>query len=249
MLSINHQFNYILMNSSILGNKAIRQYLEEGEIIIEPFNEKNLNTNSYDITLGKWYFREQPRNVDESNIYNMYSEDNVKRVWGEPQCAKPYAFYKDKGIHLENIRDDELVIFIEPFETILGHSNEFIGGKTHITTMLKSRSSIGRNFINICSCAGLGDVGFFNKYTLEIKNNSRKYTIPLVINRRLGQILFMDVYEIDDQKNNYNETGKYQKQHTLEELKANWTPYDMLPKMYLDFENPDKINEDDNENK
>ena len=55
----------------------------------------------------------------------------------------------------------------------------------------------------------------------------------------------MDVYEIDDQKNNYNETGKYQKQHTLEELKANWTPYDMLPKMYLDFENPDKINEDD----
>lgn len=226
------------MKSSILGNKAIKQFLDEVEIIIEPFNEKNLNTSSYDITLGEWYFREQARAVDESNIYNMYSEDNVKRIWGEPQQAKPYNFYKKKGIYLENIRDDELIIFIEPFETILGHSQEWIGGCTHITTMLKSRSSIGRNFINTCCCAGMGDCGFFNRWVLEIKNNSRKYTIPLVINRRLGQILFMDVGEIDDQKNNYNNTGKYQKYNTLEDLKKNWTPYDMLPKMYLDFENP-----------
>jgi len=228
------------MQSSILGNKAIRKFLQEKEIVIDPFDEKKLGTNSYDITLGKWYFREQPREISESNIYNMYSEDNVKRIWGEPQEALPYKYYKDKNIILENIRDDELIIFIEPGELILGHSEQFIGGCTHITTMLKSRSSIGRNFINICSCAGLGDVGFMNKWTLEIKNNSKKYTIPLVIGRRLGQILFMDVGEIDDQKNNYNKTGKYQTYQSLEELKKNWTPYDMLPKMYLDFENPSK---------
>lgn len=225
------------MNSSVLGNKAIRSYRENGEIIIEPFNEKNLNTSSYDVTLGEWYFREQPRDIVESNIYNMYSKDNVKRIWGEPQKALPYKFYKEKGMHLENIRDDELLIFIDPNTTILAHTNEFCGGRTFITTMMKSRSSFGRNFISCCKCSGFGDVGYINKWTMEITNNSTKYTIPLVVGRRCAQIIFLNVGEIDDQKNNYNKTGKYQTSATLEELQKSWTPYDMLPKMYLDFEN------------
>ncbi|QKF94508.1 deoxycytidine triphosphate deaminase [Fadolivirus algeromassiliense] len=225
------------MNASVLGNKAIKKFLEEGEIIIEPFNIKNLNTSSYDVTLGNWFFREQHRDQWESHIYNMYSEENVKRIWGKPQEAKPYKFYKEKGIFLENIKEDDCVIFIDPGETILAHTNEWIGTRTHITTMMKSRSSLGRNFIETCKCAGFGDVGYHNRWTLEITNNSTKYTIPLVVGRRLAQIVFMDVGEIDDQKNNYNKTGKYQTQQTLEDLQKNWTPYDMLPKMYLDFEN------------
>jgi len=228
------------MNSSILGNKAIKKFLEEGEIIIEPFNEKNLGTNSYDVTVGEWYFEEQSRHEWESPIYNIYSEENVKRVWGEPKRAIPYKIYKEKGIYLENIRDDELVILLPPKRTILNHTQEFIGARTHITTMMKCRSSLGRNFIESNKCSGLGDVGYFNRYTMEITNNSTQYTIPLIVSRRVAQILFMDVGEIDDQKNNYNNTGKYQKQQTLEDLKNNWTPYDMLPKMYLDFEN--KVN-------
>lgn len=225
------------MNASVLGNKAIRKFLQEGEIIIYPFNEKNLNTSSYDVTLGNWFFREQNRDQWESHIYNMYSEKNVQRIWGKPQEAKPYKFYKEKGIFLENIKDDDCLIFIDPGETILAHTNEWIGTKTHITTMMKSRSSLGRNFIETCKCAGFGDVGYHNRWTLEITNNSNNYTIPLVVSRRLAQVVFLDVGEIDDQQNNYNKTGKYQTQQTLEELQKNWTPYDMLPKMYLDFEN------------
>lgn len=225
------------MNASVLGNKAIRKFLKEGEIIIYPFNEKNLNTSSYDVTLGNWFFREQNRDQWESHIYNMYSEENVQRIWGKPQEAKPYKFYKEKGIFLENIKDDDCIIFIDPGETILAHTNEWIGTKTHITTMMKSRSSLGRNFIETCKCAGFGDVGYHNRWTLEITNNSKNYTIPLVVSRRLAQVVFLDVGEIDDPQNNYNKTGKYQTQQTLEELQKNWTPYDMLPKMYLDFEN------------
>lgn len=231
------------MNASVLSNKAIRKFRDEGEIIIEPFNEKNLNTSSYDVTLGEWFFREQQRDQWESHIYNMYSEENVKRVWGEPQKALPYKYYKEKGIFLENIKDDDHIIFIDPGETILAHSMEWIGTKSHITTMMKSRSSLGRNFIETCKCAGFGDVGYHNRWTLEITNNSTKYTIPLICSRRLCQIVFMDVGEIDDQKNNYNKTGKYQTHQTLEELKEKWTPYDMLPKMYLDFENFQKNDE------
>jgi dCTP deaminase len=222
---------------SILSNKAILRYMDEDEIVIDPFNPNNLNTSSYDVTLGEYYFREQ-KNKEEyiSNIYNIYSEEHVKRVWGTPLVAKPYSYYKDQGIVLENINDNDKLIFINPGERILGHTQEFIGGKTTVTTMMKARSSTGRNFISVCLCAGMGDIGYYNRWTMEITNNSTNYIIPLVVNRRYAQILFMDTEGIINESSSYNESGKYQKSTDLEVMKKEWSPYDMLPKMYLDRE-------------
>lgn len=220
---------------STLSDKCILNYLKSGEIIIEPFNYKNLNTSSYDVTLGSYYYREQELNDDRpTNIYNIYSESMVKHVWGEPKEAKTYAHYKEKGIMLENIRDEEKIIFINPGETILAHTNEFIGGVNQVTTMMKARSSLGRNFIKTCSDAGWGDVGYFNRWTMEITNSSTKYRIPLVVGRRLAQIVFFDTDGIIDKT--YDSDGKYQNHKTLEELMRNWKPSDMLPRMYNDYE-------------
>jgi len=51
---------------------------------------------------------------------------------------------------LENIGPDDRIIWIKPGETILGHTLEFIGGRKSVTTMMKARSSMGRNFIEVC---------------------------------------------------------------------------------------------------
>ena len=118
------------MKSSILSNKAIRNLWKEGEIIIEPFNEKNLGTNSYDVTLGEWYFREQPRNVGDSTIYNMYSKENVERIWGEPEKALPYSYYKEKGITLENIKDNSKDFYTELFNYFNKKSKYFRQNKS-----------------------------------------------------------------------------------------------------------------------
>ena len=94
---------------SILNNEQIVKYREQGEIVIEPFNPKNLKTSSYDVRLGEWYFREQKFNksIDNfdvnSNIYNMYDEEMVKKVWGDPLKALPYSYYKEQGIVLKNV--------------------------------------------------------------------------------------------------------------------------------------------------
>lgn len=56
------------------------------------------------------------------------------------------------------------IIWITPGETILAHTNEFIGGCKSVTTMMKARSSLGRNFIEVCKCAGWGDVGYINRW-------------------------------------------------------------------------------------
>jgi hypothetical protein len=37
-----------------------------------------------------------------------------------------------------------------------------------------------------------GDVGYVNRWTMEITNNSTHYSIPLVVGRRVAQIVFFD---------------------------------------------------------
>jgi dCTP deaminase len=124
---------------------------------------------------------------------------------------------------------------LAPGETILGHTQEFIGGRKSVTTMMKARSSMGRNFIEVCKCAGWGDVGYVNRWTMEITNNSRHYSIPLVVGRRIAQIVFFDS-EGTIQDASYEDKGKYQTSSDMQELKQKWSPYSMLPQMYKDRE-------------
>jgi len=194
--------------SGCLSDKEILKRMKEGEVVIEPFDKSNLSTSSYDLCLGDYYYREQsPEHGLE--IYNPYSKAQVKTVWGSkhfeaiqvssffenPELFRDYIYqlglrsgYVPKDIDLkrvehtfENIRPSDKVIFVFPKETILAHTKEFIGGRKTVTTMMKARSSLGRNFIEVCKCAGWGDVGYINRWTLEITNNSNYRIIPQVI--------------------------------------------------------------------
>ena len=220
---------------SLLSDQAILRHMEAGSVVIEPFAARNLSTSSYDVTLGHHYFREQTPEPGQG-VYNPYSEHMVKQVWGEPQVAERAGDWMARtGTELDAISDDDLIIWIDPGETILGHTNEFLGGRTTVTTMMKARSSMGRNFIEVCKCAGWGDIGYVNRWTMEITNNSRHYAIPLVVGRRLAQIVFFDS-EGTINCRSYDDTGKYQTSADMEELRARWSPLDMLPKMYWDRE-------------
>jgi len=228
------ELNDYLSKSSLLSDKAIMRYMQNGKIIIEPFQLDNLSTSSYDVTLGEYYYRESDPEPG-FGIYNPFCETHVHRVWGEPQRAELVEEWSHRvNIKLENIRDDDRVIWIKPGETILCHTNEFIGGKETVTTMMKARSSLGRNFIEICKCAGWGDVGYINRWTMEITNNSRYYSIPLVVGRRVAQIVFFDTEGIIE--HSYEKEGKYQSTGSIDELKMKWSPSDMLPKMFKDKE-------------
>lgn len=227
----------LLSKIMLLSKNAILRHIKEGNIVIEPFKEENLNSASYDVTLGPYYYREK-HHQGGVVTYNPYSEKDIKRIWGKKAFkAKPLKEWSERtGIEkIENINPDDLVIWIAPGETILGHTQEFIGGRKVINTMLKARSSFGRNFIEICKDAGWGDIGYINRWTIEITNNSRYYQIPLVVGRRVGQMTFFEVEEIPE-KEHYHKRGKYQKAPNIEKLKKEWRPELMLPRMFEDFE-------------
>ncbi|MEK7460179.1 MAG: hypothetical protein AAB628_01370 [Patescibacteria group bacterium] len=216
-----------------LSDKAILEQKELGSIIIEPFKSENLATSSYDVSLGEWYFREQkPKNF--FGVYNIYNKTHTDKVWGtKPSRAERAGDVLNLSPEeLDGISPDDKIIVLEPGETVLGHTEEFIGGRDHITTMMKARSSLGRNFIEVCKCAGWGDVGYTNRWTMEITNNSRHYAIPLVVGRRIAQIIFFETGPI--LKADYTKKGKYQSSTSLKELMKSWKPSGMLPKLYSD---------------
>ena len=125
---------------------------------------------------------------------------------------------------------------------LLCHTMEFIGSKDNIVGHLASRSSSRRNGLSFCQCAGKGDVGYRNIWTLEVTNDLN-VSIPLVIGRRYVQMAW---FKVEPLKNKgYDKRGKYD---LLGDKITNDAKYNelfnlwnqdvdcMLPKMYKDWE-------------
>ena len=217
-----------------LSNKKILEEMKKGDIIISPFKQENLATSSYDLTLGEWFYREQSPKYNHS-IYNIWSKAHMEHVWGAKtieKAVKAKDAFEKYNFDWDGISPDDKVIVLRPGETILAHTNEFIGGRNHITTMMKARSSLGRSFIEVCKCAGWGDVGYINRWTMEITNNSKNYLIPLVVGRRIAQLIFFETGPIEGA--DYSKSGKYNPADNLKDLQKMWKPEMMLPKLYLD---------------
>ena len=216
-----------------LSDKKILEHMKAGTVVIDPFDKENLCTSSMDVTLGEWYYREQ-RPKRYKNLFNLYSKKDTELIWGTEPHRAGYAkdVLKNFNFDFDGIRPDDKVILLEPGETILAHTNEFIGGRGTVTTMMKARSSLGRDFINVCKCAGWGDVGYINRWTMEISNASRHYIIPLVVGRRIAQLVFFETGPI--LKKDYAAKGKYQTSTELKKLKKEWKPEMMLPRLWKD---------------
>lgn len=121
----------------ILSGKKIKEKLGD-EIIIKPYNEKQLNPNSYNVRLH-----------NELIIYNDQTLD-MRHPSGTSKIMIP-----EEGLVLE------------PGRLYLGRTVEFTK-TTNYVPMLEGRSSIGRLGLFIHITAGFGDVGFSGYWTLEM---------------------------------------------------------------------------------
>lgn len=220
----------------LLSHDAILRHLKEGTIIVDPFDERKLKTTSYDVTLGDWFWKEKHPDGG-ATLHNLYDEDSTKRVWSGPHKAE---FARDvmarTGVSFKNIKPEEKVILLRPGETVLAHTVEFIGGRHRVVGKMYARSSLGRNFVEVCKDAGWGDVGYFNRWTMEVTNNSQYFTIPLVVGRRIAQMVFYEVEPLSRAPDYVGEGGKYQLSQEIDEVKKSWRPEMMIPQMHKDWE-------------
>lgn len=181
----------------MLSSRDIVFHLQVGNIVIEPFEEKLLNTNSYDVRLGKYFSRQRLYPLGAPVIrYN--TEDGQDKMWDTP---------RDSG---------DFPIRIKAGETILCHTEEIIGGRNIITTEMHAKSTTGRYGLSVCKCAGLGDVGFISRWTMEMTNHSN-FPILIMPGEPIAQIIF---HEVTEPLTQY--AGRYGQ--------GEWSPFDMLPK-------------------
>lgn len=122
----------------ILSDKKILEAIEKGEIVIDPFDRKNLGTNSYDVHLGKWL---------------AYYKDHILDA--------------KKHNEVEHFEIPEEGFVLHPNTLYLGVTMEYTETHCAVP-FLEGKSSIGRLGIDIHATAGKGDVGFCNTWTLEI---------------------------------------------------------------------------------
>jgi len=224
-----------IARNSLLSRDVVLEHMGLGNIIIDPFKPENLGTVSYDVTLGPWYYRQQDLGPCRT-IFNPWSREDVRDIWGRAQRAsRTVEYFMNINMPVPTgMNPESEIIVVGPGETILCHTKEFIGGRNIVTTMMKARSSLGRSFIEICKCAGWGDVGFINRWTMEITNNSFRLAIPLPVGARVAQIAF---FQVDPFKGeDYSQAGKYQNGIDLEEIKKSWLPERMLPQLWKDKE-------------
>jgi dCTP deaminase len=218
---MDQDYNIFSNYNSVLSDKEILEEKNNGNIVITPFNKKHVGNCSYDVTLGPWYYKGN-KNM---KVFLPWDETSVEEYWGTPQFAETI----EKEENEYKLPKGSKIILIEPGELILASTIEFIGGKNRITTMMKARSTMGRIGISLCKDAGWGDVGYINRWTLEISNFSNS-TIPLVVGTRIAQIVFFRTGEVNE---SYHEKGSYQNKENLNELIMSWHETCMLPKFKL----------------
>lgn len=219
---------------SPLSDRLILAHMKAGNIVIVPFEESQLQNSSYDLRLGRYYYQEQNPGADRY-LFNPYNKNHVKRVWGGWQKAVKakslMGSFPNGREDWEGIYPDDDVILFEPQRTYLCHTHEFIGMRNVGTTMMKARSTIGRIFLEVCKCAGWGDNGYINRWTMEITNNSLHHAIPVVVGTRIAQLTFFYTGETDRP---YHKTGSYQNSADINKLIKEWDKESMLPKLKRD---------------
>lgn len=211
---------------SVASNVDIRRGIAQGNIILRPMIDDNIRGSSIDLTLGEWYYR--CGSNTGSTFYNPFDPESVDRFFGEPKQAKWEL--DEHGDPFPGIPEEHPVILLQPGERILAHTHEFAGVIGNQTSEIRARSSWGRNGITVCMCAGWGDPGYFDRWTLEIQNHNR-LAVPLPAGERVAQLIVHQTGQVQGQ---YGESGKYQASTDPDIVIAEWRPQDMLPRSYRD---------------
>jgi dCTP deaminase len=180
----------------ILSDAKILEEMENGNIVIEPFDKECLGPNSYDIHLGTTLaqYEKRIRHTIRGNFRipldsarpNPVVEYDIRCKCGKTPCIGDY--------------DNGCGTVLEPGEFYLASTLEYTETRGYVP-YVDGKSSIGRLGIMIHLTAGRGDAGFFNHWTLEVM-----VAEPVIVYRGMpfGQITYHsmlgDILETYDKK-------------------------------------------------
>jgi len=166
----------------ILAGTEIKRRVEDGTIVIDPFEPGHLNSASIDLTLG-----------DRVAVYEDFTYCGIADEWEAAETyAMPVTYPPDFGKDAYDGRalsssassgrvldtkepaklrewtiDPKMGWVLLPNVGYLMHTVERVCTNSYVP-VLDGKSSIGRLFVKVHETAGFGDPGFDGQYTLEV---------------------------------------------------------------------------------
>jgi dCTP deaminase len=154
---------------SVLADRDIRTRIRAGSVVIEPYDDGDLQPSSVDLHLDRTF------RVFRNNRYPYI----------DPRQAQPDI------TEMVTVREDESFI-LHPGEFVLGQTLEWVELPDDLVARLEGKSSLGRLGLLIHSTAGYVDPGWRGNLTLELSNVSN-LPIALYPGMRIGQISFLEM--------------------------------------------------------
>ncbi len=139
----------------ILSDRDIKAAIKNGDIIVDPYDEKNLQPASIDLHLDRHFL-----------IF-----DTTQNFVIDPKRAMD-------GMMKEIMIDEARPFVLHPGEFALGLIIEKTGVSNHMVGRLEGKSSVGRMGLLIHVTAGFLDPGNCLKMTLELHNTAN---MPLLL--------------------------------------------------------------------
>ena len=154
---------------AILSDKTIKEYLEEGKIVIDPLkDEQQIQPSSVDMRLG-----------DEFKVFKV-----IRKPYIDPKDEEDIAEYMESS----TVPEGEAFI-IHPNEFALATTQEYVKVPDVLVARVEGRSSMGRLGVTMHVTAGYVDPGFEGRITLEISNIGAM-PVALYPGQRVCQLVF-----------------------------------------------------------
>lgn len=153
----------------VLSDTDIRRRIDQGDLVIEPYENENVEPASVDLRLG-----EDHKLVRRTSMDSMIdaSDDN------------------SDGFAYDELESSPLIV--PPGCFILTTTLERVEIPDDLVARVVGRSSLGRLGISVHQTAGFVDPGFRGQITLELSNHGPT-DISLSAGHRICQIVFDDL--------------------------------------------------------
>lgn len=203
---------------SVKTNVELFAEMDRGNIVMVPRVNEQVNNGSIDVRLGRfiWVLK---RPEDLPPVI-----DSIDPVIDPLICHGRDAF------DLVDLMAGDFVLACG--RRVLAHTHEFIGSRHGSIPEMRAKSTTARWGLTACACAGWGDVGYFNRWAMEVSNlNPFPYGVKLTVGMLIAQIVFHDIGDVaKGSEYNAEGAGHYQNVSDIEELMRSWKPEDLLPK-------------------
>lgn len=150
----------------VLSDRSIREQIEAGRLLIEPFQREAVQPASVDVRLDRSF-----------RVFH-----NARRAYID--VRQPMEDLTE----LVEVAEDEPFI-LHPGEFVLGSTLECITLPDDIVARVEGKSSLGRLGLLVHATAGYVDPGWHGQLTLELSNVA---TLPITLYYRMkiGQLSF-----------------------------------------------------------